>query len=73
MECLQGAFEAYKVNIFMSSGGGKELSSPQPNTKMDYLEKCSISTCCFVLAGRSDVGTNGQDFRSSVGLLASLP
>lgn len=26
MECLQGAFEAYKVNIFMISSGGKELS-----------------------------------------------
>ena len=38
MECLQGAFEAYKVNIFMSSSGGKEFSSPQANPKMDYLE-----------------------------------
>ena len=42
MECLQGAFEAYKVNIFISSSGGKELSSPQPNpemhTKMHYHE-----------------------------------
>ena len=38
MECLQGAFEAYKVNIFMSSSGGKEFSSPQANPRMDYLE-----------------------------------
>ena len=38
MECLQGAFEAYKVNIFMSSSGGKEFSSPQADPKMDYLE-----------------------------------